>query len=82
MWTLIQYMYRGTSYIRNCHPPKDHQKALGIGYCRVLGWGGFVWVKNPCKVREKRVGVDLEFSKCICTYIRWRVTKYRFLLGS
>jgi hypothetical protein len=23
--------YRGTSLIRNCPPPKDHHRALGIG---------------------------------------------------
>ena len=29
--TLNQNPYRGTSFIRNHPPPKDHHKALGIG---------------------------------------------------
>ena len=34
--------YRGTSLIRNSHPPFDHHRALDINNCRVLGWGGFL----------------------------------------
>ena len=30
-------LYRGTSLIRNCLPPQDHHRALGIGLLRILG---------------------------------------------
>ena len=46
--------YRGTSLIRNAHPPRTTIGPLAKAYCRVVGGGIFLSARCPCTCSSAR----------------------------
>ena len=51
----VIFVYRGTSPIRNRHPPRTPLGPWAYAYGRVLGGGVSLWVRYPCTVITRKL---------------------------